>query len=592
MNTPEQPRTKQRFLQLTPTERAQLKEWGGVSWMKDLRRRTARKRAMRTLDRLVDAQREAGSPFPEDPEVLAGLLAVSLRADGSIVNYFHSRGAVDLRTDAQWDRFFLLFAKAHLEQWLERRSAAGELSVAPDGLVVEQNYLDSLEALLTLAQQEGEQSQTEAQTEERAATFNLAQVSDLATETRERLRAYLETSDHFAHEATEEEIPEAEQTRDIEIAALSRLKLDDLQELAAAQGIPLATSKEALAELIVRRGDITREQIAELSLRTTDLSLDTGLVTRLFPLAEPPDIDIAGRRLDEANRRYLKLRLARWFVFDEARTTPDRVVVNGRIRSYRSKPVLEVEGHRLNVNPHSAEMVIRLRRGRPWAEVDGRQLTDAIDCATVMARGAGTRFGPTLALPLPALTGTLASWGRRTVWMLSFLQSHLERDAIRIHNYRMAHFEAADASTPIAPDQPRIAEIELRGQHVGASRDACQRIVEGAGLVAVELLLSFAHNADENYLIPVRITVSEVCATIETAAGKSVSAASASSLHRTLIEYVRRALDQTHDMTALGPLARKIVSRARAPEQAQRADMFAPQPPPDEPEDEAQSPAA
>lgn len=591
MSTPDRQHTMRRSKLLEPTERAQLKEWGGSGWMKSPRRLRARGRAMRTLDRLVEAQRAAGAPWPEDPAVLASLLAVSLRADGSIVDHFHSRGAADLRTDEQWDHFFLLFAKAHVEIWLDQRTEDEQLSVEPAALVVEPDYLESLNDLLTLAREEGARNQAEAQQEERVGAFNMAQVSDLTAETLERLRTYLETSVFFAHDTDDSEIPEEEQARDIEIAALSRLKLADLEELAAERGVPLVASKEGLAELIVRRSDITREQIAEFALRETDLSIDTGLVTRLFPLPDAPDLTTAASRLAVARRRYLKLRLARWFIFDDVTKTADLVRLSGRIRSYRTKPVLEVEGHRLNVNPHAADLTIRLRRGRHWAEVDGRQLTDATDCSTVMARGAGVPFSPTLGLLLPAVTGTLATWSRPTVWMLSFLQDHLENNSISIHNYRMAHFEATDLATPTAPDQPRIAEVELRGQHVGASRDACQRIVEGAGLVNVELVLSFALSATENHLIPVRVGVSEECATIATAAGKAVPAAAATVLHRALIENVRRALDATLDTTSLGGLVNKIIERARAPEQAQHADMFAPQQSPED-DDTAQSPAA
>jgi hypothetical protein len=467
-----------------------------------------------------------------------------------------------------------LLALALLELWLKQRDESNE-AVEPPGLIVEDEYFDSLNELLELAQQEGQRNQAEAR-EERDTAFNLAQVSDLTHETRERLREYLTESDVFAHTTEGSDIPDSVQAREIEIAALSRLKLADLQEMAAEKGIPLVSSKERLAELIVGT-DVSREEIAELALREANLSTDIGLVTRLFPLGVPPDLDAAAGRLTKAQGRYLKLRMARWFIYDETQTLTAVVVLRGRMRSYRSKPVLEVEGHRLNVDPHAAKMVARLRTGRKWAEVDGRQLTDARDMAPVMARGAGVSFDPTLSLPMPALDGPLARWSRQTVWMLAFLQFNLEGDGIGIHNYSMAHFEAPNQKEPIRPDEPRIAEIELRGQHVGASRDACQRIVEAGGLLAVELVLSFVPNNSDSYLIPVRIGLDETCATVETAAGKDVPADASAALHRALIDRLCRALNTELDPSGLTSLVNKIIERARAPEQAHHADMFAPE---------------
>lgn len=530
---------------------------------------------MRTIDRLVEAQRTAKATWPEDPRVLAKLLAVSLRADGSIVDYFDKRRASDLTTDDQWGEFFTLLALGLLELWLRRRKDEGQPAESA-GLVVEDEYLDSLADLLMLAQQEGRNNQAEAQAEERANVYNLGTVSDLTSETLESLRTYLGESDVFAHiTANNGEIPEGVQAREIEIAALSRLKLQDLEEFAAAKKVPLVASKERLAELIVAT-DVTREEIAELALREADLSIDTGLVTRLFPLPGSPDLSNAATRLMKVQGRYVKLRLARWFIYDEIQTLDGVVVLRGRMRSFRSKPVLEVEGHRLNVDPHAAKMIVRLRKGRRWAEVDGRQVSDARDIGPVAARGAGIAFETTLSLPLPPLRDAMGAWSRRTVWMLGLLQLYLEGDGISIQNYAMAHFEAP-GSIPARPDEPRIAEVELRGQHVGDSRDACQRIVEGGGLLAVELKLAFVPNNKDSYIIPVRIGIDDTCATIETAAGQDIPAAVSTLLHRALIDRLCIALDTMVDPSRLSSIVSKIIDRARAPEQAQHADMFGPE---------------
>jgi len=560
---------------LAPLERARLREWGGTGWLSAVRRRPARRRAMRTVEKLVVAQTAAGSPYPEDPIVLAELLGVSLRHDGSVVDYFHKRGAADLSTDEEWNEFFRLFALAHLEQWLD---AHGSPAVTdPPAIVVDEEYLAAMQDLLALARQEGERSQAEAQKEERASTYNMPDVSDLITETRERLQSYLEESDLFAHDAPDGEIPEDEQEREIETAALSRIKLEDLEELAADKKVPLVASKEELAEMIVRRTGVTREEIAELALRGSDLSLDTGLVTRLFPLKEKPSIAVASARVTKAEGKYLRLRLARWFLYDDVAVASSAIVLRGRIRSYQTKPVLEVDGHRLNATPHQARMIVRLRRGRQWAEVDGRQLSDARDMSPVMARGAGVIFNPVLSLPVPALVGELGKWSRQTVWMLSFLQNYLERDGATIHNYSMAHFEAADARAPVQPDEPRIAEIQLKGQHVGDSRDACQRIVDGGRLLAVEIVLAYRPNAGgDSYLIPARIGVDPSSATVQTAAGKKVPADASSSLHRGLIERVRAALDNDVVPGTLTELVTNTVNRAQSTHPVAHATMFAP----------------
>jgi hypothetical protein len=560
---------------LTKLERAKLGIWGGGTWMSSPKRLRARRRAMHTIEKLVDAQRAAKAPDPEDARILADLLAVSLRHDGSVVDHFHSRRASDLNSDAEWDEFFRLFALAHLEKWLAQRQ--GSPSAEPPALVVEDEYRASLEDLVALAVKFGGENQAKARDEDGAATFNLAKVSDLTAEALERIRSYLEDSDSFGHETRDGEIPADERERDIEIAALSRLKLAELEEIASERGIMLVASREGLAELIVRHSDITREQIAELALRGADLSIDTGLTTRLFRLRADPDVAVAAARLDKAGGKYQRLRLARWFVYDRPTKTDQTVVLRGRMRSYRTKPVLDVEGHKLNADPHNADVVVRVGATSRWAEVECRQLTDARDTRAVLARGAGVLVEPLLPLPLMALTDMLGTWARVTVWMLSFLQLHLEDDVIAIHNYSMAQFEASDSIQPVAPDQPRIASVQLKGQHVGSHRDACQRIVDGSRLLAVEVVLTFVPNRDQSFQIPVRIGIEDDCATIQTAAGKRIPAAASSALHGLLIDRVRRALEVDLDPSRMHDLVDKIADRARQREPTVHADMFAPQ---------------
>jgi hypothetical protein len=140
----------------------------------------------------------------------------------------------------------------------------------------------------------------------------------------------------------------------------------------------------------------------------------------------------------------------------------------------------------------------------------------------------------------------------------------------------MAQFEASDADAPAAPDQPRIHSVQLKGQHVGSHRDACQRIVDGGRLLAVELVLTFIPNQTDSFQIPVRIGIANDCATVETAAGKRIPATASAKLHRELVDRVRRALGLGLDPTRLDELVDKIISRAQESRFTAHADMFAP----------------
>jgi hypothetical protein len=192
---------------------------------------------------------------------------------------------------------------------------------------------------------------------------------------------------------------------------------------------------------------------------------------------------------------------------------------------------------------------------------------------TVLARGAGVRTIDTIDLGV-TLTGGAAAWDRGTAWMLRFLRSGLEDHHLRIQNFKVASFENPRTAATPEEGHTQISKVRLEGQHVGAHRDACQRIIDGQRLREVELLLRFDNLGDLHHLT-VRIEVATDHATITTGAGQTPEAV-VRNVHTQLVSKVRRALDEELGADSLGGLPGQIAERAQEASPPDEADLFAP----------------
>jgi hypothetical protein len=328
---------------LDDDERRWLKEHGGnpVVTSRSPKRWSKRKRYFETLDRLYEMQRERGAPDPQDGVVLAELLAVMLRRDGTLTREFQNRQDTDL-DDEGWRKLFRLLSRALVERWFRDRKPE-PLDESTLSFLADQDYLDSLHELIELAQAKGAQAEQEAVENDGAVAASLADISDLTAEAEQTIVDHLTEQ---ADLAADGEIPSDEEEHEIEKAALLQLRVKELRELAGTYQLEFKGGKEDLADLLLRRTNITREQIAEFVLKQQDDDPEQGMVTRLVPLDAPPDLDTAKTRLTPLQGRYVRLRTARWFIFEDVESGSGSLRISGRVRAFRAKPVLDTDSYK------------------------------------------------------------------------------------------------------------------------------------------------------------------------------------------------------------------------------------------------------
>jgi hypothetical protein len=562
---------------LDAAEEAELQSLGGKSWLSSNSKwaRTTRQRLIESVDRLVEFQEDIRAPSPQDPLALTKLMAIVLRYDAAFLGYFAKRNPAN----PDWNRFCELAAGGIVQRWTAERDLSAESIQMSGAWDVDPDYLNSLEALIELAKDEGVRASQDVHPEmpKNEWASGLKEDHDFVAQAEASLREYLESHEDLAQPADDGEIPISTQNREIEKAALLDLRMRDLKEVAEEKGIPLSKSKDRLVESIVDQGNLNREQIAKLVLQYyPDDPFERGITTHLVPLREAPVLDDVVSRLNRLAGKYARIRVARWFLFDEAaRPTPQRLVIKGVLRGYRTKAVIDTDDYKINATPQRTDVRVRLLDGSSWAEVDARNVADVKDLRVVLNRGAEIPTRLVISPQLETMQGPAAGWDPRSVWFLDFLNRELEDVAIEIFNFEMAHFERV-AATIEEVGQPQIDKVELRGQHVGAHRDSCSLITSGRRLLEIIVRIRYMPNGSDEFLIPVRISFFPDRATVATAPSKDAPASVMGDLHRSLVAKVRSALDHEVRFSDVSQVANKITQRAEQASPAKEADLFAP----------------
>ena len=109
------------------------------------------------------------------------------------------------------------------------------------------------------------------------------------------------------------------------------------------------------------RDDLTK--VAELVVRRQDGDPEYGLVTRLIPLKEPPDLKAVDEALGPLRGRYFEIRTANFFIFGQSVMTTNRLVIKGTVRSFTVNPAEAAGGAHINPRPHKQAVEITLRHG-------------------------------------------------------------------------------------------------------------------------------------------------------------------------------------------------------------------------------------
>ena len=383
---------------------------------------------------------------------------------------------------------------------------------------------------------------------------------ELAQDARGALEDLLVSDVNVAHDA-DPDVPESEREREIAKAALLQLKLTQLRRLAAEAELPELRDPEALADLIVRHLQADRQAIAELVLRYSTPDVERGWVTRLVPLRQSADLASARDSLRELQGKYLRLEVATWLVFTKVNESDDGVAFEGDVRYYSVRPQREGDRPEIAALQRSHPISVQLHQGQSWAVIDGRSATDVRRLRKALRYALGVHTDGGLSPRVPALEGEIATWDAATLRMLYVLEQGLRDAHLDYTSFRQAEFSRT--GMPEAdPQQPAVKAVRLQGQHVMADPAACRYITQGQAIASVDVRVRWREDLGrtEAFYSTVRIGMAADHAYVMTAFGES--ATESETLHRVIVERLRKALETDITAAALTGIVAQITQRA------------------------------
>jgi hypothetical protein len=373
----------------------------------------------------------------------------------------------------------------------------------------------------------------------------------------------------------EDPIQPAERELEIAKRALVRLKLPQLRRLAVEVDIDSRGSQVELVERIAREYGDDPDEVARLVLEHEEATPTRGLVDRVYGVREKiVDLAAAAEGFKQLAGRYIRVGIAKWFVFGHARVDEHGLWLDGYYRSYSAEATREGEDFKLVSVPTEARAGVRIRPDQRLIEVRARGEAESAAIVKSLEWGTRLRHDKVLLLDVAAKTPLLMRWDPRSVFMLHVLDRRLPRDGVEIINLTSARFETAAAQTR-RTRQPTVRAVALHGQHLLSSRAACELLVEGRGLVELSLDVRFRPDANAEFIFPLRISLASDHVSLLTGFGTS-SPETAAQLHREILRRLRASLAEgVKSDDRLEALARQIRDRSESTEPDQ-ADIFAP----------------
>jgi hypothetical protein len=364
----------------------------------------------------------------------------------------------------------------------------------------------------------------------------------------------------------DDEIPEAVQRHALAKAAFLRLSVDDLAELSASEGHDDLPNKSAMAEVLSEKYADDLDTVAEIVLRREEGDPDYGLVTRLIPLRQAPDIDAAETAFRALRGHYIEQRVALFFAFGDVERSASVLRMSGKVRSFTVNPAEAGGKTRLNARPHTDEVTITLRTGQPWAEVNARRASDLNVVRSVLRRSGEVQPAAEVAKSDPLSREPYDLWDPRTLWMLDFLRRDLQSDELRLDDTLMANFVTPEKprnaeDEPQDERRPNVESVRLRGRQLHEHPEACARIASGAQLRDMEIRVRKAINLAQGTSKLVRFRLSWEVNHLAVFSGSDEHNVDAD-LHREIVRLVRDAAPRQLDEDSLLFMLRQIEKRA------------------------------
>jgi hypothetical protein len=522
------------------------------------------KHVFKSLDAAVSAMDKLKFTNPYDGRVLGALATVMFQNDPKAIGYLRNRKvkALDSKDDRKelWELVGLMIAEDFLKARKDQIPLETRLTSA-------KSLLSSIDALFeAMAAAGAAMAQVDVLANEMSVRF--ADLEDPSNIALALINDAIGTYESLVPRTKDDEVPNPVERRAIAKAAFLRLAVEDLEKQVAEEDFKGEyPSKDTMAEALAEKYGNRLNRVAEIVLKRLEGDPDYGLVTRLLPLREPPNLVVANRAFEALKGRYIEAKTASFFIFGDTSLRGDTLRVRGRVRSFTVNPAEAGGKAQLNFKPFKDEIVITLRSDERWAEVNARRSSDLGTVRSVLRRTGEVE--PALLVPVPDKLSSAPydTWDSRTLWMLDFLRRELRSVELNLDNTHMAHFLSPDKfGDDEDPDaersrRPSVDAVRLLGTQLHDHPEACQRIAGRARLRDLEVRVRHVFDLAHGYNRLVRFRLSWEDDHLAILTGATDDALDPE-FHRMVVKLVRHTAGRQLDEVALKFTLRQIEKRA------------------------------
>lgn len=543
-------------------ERDEAKEMDAGAYLRSARYRGLRERIFQGLDANVETMRALEFPNPYDGRVIGSYAATYVRKDGRALGILRKRKIEALDTDK--DRYFELCGCLIAEDYLRSRKdliPLEPLIASPVGLKERAGELFG-----RMEQLGRELSTVVVGGDDLVVTFANDDPSTLADAVIDAAIARYET---IVPETDEDsDVPDEVERRAISRAAFLQLTADELLDVIAETdlGFDEVPTKAEMVRALTDRFGNDIDAVARLVLRRGEGEPAYGLITRLVPLEEEPDLARAETMFNGLQGHYVEAKTAVFFLFgDVQRVAQERALrIAGRVRSFSVAPAAIGNEVRMSPRSRTDDVEIILRAGQTWAEVSARRLSELSAVRNVIRRMGlppASSVIPPDAIPVEPFD----TWDGRTLWMLEFLRRDLQQPELLLDDMLMANFVLPRRRTRLAEGderrQPNVDAVRLLGRQLQDHPEACARIASGSHLRDIEVRLAQVARRGQ---LPrsIRVRLSWEADHLAVMSGADASDRLDAAAHRELVRLVREAASRPLQRERLLGVLRNIQARA------------------------------
>ncbi len=423
---------------------------------------------------------------------------------------------------------------------------ASIVSIVSGGLVPAEEIEAQIQELVREAEQVGRRAEAEAM-RKGAERLQLPNKPDSANRLVLELRRLVEDEVVVARPSIgEAAIEPNERDREIAKRALMHIKLPQLRQIAGSLSGRSGGKLEEVLETIVRGYHSDQEAIARLVVEyETEPPPERRFATRVFHVTYPEEAQLeqVASRAEHFAGRYMRTGVAKWFVIESVDWGRSRLSMHGTFRAFEATAAKEDDSYRLVSNAANATASLRMVGGQSAVEVDARGTRESRAIMAAFARATGLTWFDFQILPVG---GTMAAvgWDQRSAFLVA-LNANFRTEAIEVFNLTTAGFQSAEASRAEDDDEtrPAVRAVKLDGRHLLDSRQACELLADGQGLVELGMLVRFRTSAQEDFLLPVTIRLERDHTTITTGFG-TVHPSISRQAHMLIVDGVRQSFRQ------------------------------------------------